>query len=150
MDLNLRPERSFTGVSGPSGPESAKKVSKRVFVGVCKKSPKIPETEKKNPKIGFWGAFLTRVFCVLALSGPETPDLNRKEHGYQRPWSRYAGGYSRSQEFRPIFPLFFCFLAAPGLGCTHKGCTTTHASGKGCREGFPEWFLKGGLLWVVQ
>ena len=36
----LRPELPFTGVSGPSGPEIAENISKKVFWGVCRKVPK--------------------------------------------------------------------------------------------------------------
>ena len=43
----LRPEPPFTGVSGPSGPEIAKKVSKRVFWGVWRK---VSKNTRKSPK----------------------------------------------------------------------------------------------------
>ena len=40
---DLRPEPPFTGVSGPSGPEIAKKSQKGSFWGSGEKSQKIPE-----------------------------------------------------------------------------------------------------------
>ena len=39
--------------------QNRKKVSKRVFWGSAKKSPKIPEKVKKYPKLDFFGYFLT-------------------------------------------------------------------------------------------
>ena len=89
--LVLRPERPFTGVSGPSGPKIAKKSQKECFWGSAKKSPKIPEKVKKYPKLDFWGYFLTfsgifgdffadpqkhsfwDFFAILGPEGPETP-----------------------------------------------------------------------------
>ena len=85
----LRPEPPFTGVSGPSGPEIAKKISKRVFWGAAeKKVPKntrqSPKNTPKSPKIGilgfvrvFFGTFLQTPQKTLfetvffAISGPE-------------------------------------------------------------------------------
>ena len=57
--LRLRPERPFTGVSGPSGPRIAKKSQKESFWGSAKKSPKIPEKVKKYTKLDFLVYFLT-------------------------------------------------------------------------------------------
>ena len=54
----LRPEPPFTGVSGPSGPEIAKKSQKRSFGGSAEKSQKIPEKVKKYDFRTF-GYFLT-------------------------------------------------------------------------------------------
>ena len=51
--LKLRPERPFTGVSGPSRPEIAKKSQKESFRGSANKSLKIPEKVKKYPKLDF-------------------------------------------------------------------------------------------------
>ena len=59
LQLRLRPERPFTGVSGPSGPKIAKKSQKESFGGPQKKSPKIPEQVKKYPNFDFFGYFLT-------------------------------------------------------------------------------------------
>ena len=81
------PERPFTGVSGPSGPKIAKKVSKRVFWGSAEKSPKIPEKVKKYPKKSNFGSFdffgcfrgplcrppkrlFLRLFCDFGPGGP--------------------------------------------------------------------------------
>ena len=57
----LRPERSFTGVSGPSGPKIAKQSQKESFWGSAKKSPKIPEKVKNNPQ--------SPIFCIFSFSG---------------------------------------------------------------------------------
>ena len=74
---SLRPEPPFTGVSGPSGPEIAKKISKRVFLGVWRKvskntRKKSENTEKKKtqkgPKIGIFRLF--RVFFETFLQTP--------------------------------------------------------------------------------
>ena len=46
----LQPEPPFTGVSGPSGPEIAKKSQKGSFWGSGQKSRKIPEKSLKIPK----------------------------------------------------------------------------------------------------
>ena len=72
--LFLRSERPFTGVSGPSGAKIAKKVSKRVFLGVCKKSPpKYPKKSKmtsKSPILAY--SWLFRVFSGAFLESPKT------------------------------------------------------------------------------
>ena len=52
--LSLRPEPPFTGVSGPSGPKIAKKVSKSVSLGVCQGGPEnTPKKSKKGQKVPF-------------------------------------------------------------------------------------------------
>ena len=60
INLGLRLERPFTGVSGPFGPEIPKKSRKESFWGSAKKSPKIPEKVEKYPKNTKFGLF--RVF----------------------------------------------------------------------------------------
>ena len=73
--LDLLSERPFTGDFGPSGPECAKKISKRVFLGVRKKkSPKIPENRKcqKIPRKSNF-AFFLRFFRVFSLIFLQTP-----------------------------------------------------------------------------
>ena len=57
--VRLRPERPFTGVSGPSGPEIPKKSQKESFWGSARKSPKIPEKVEKYPKKSNFGYFST-------------------------------------------------------------------------------------------
>ena len=83
----LRPERPFTGVSGPCGPKIAKKSPKESFWGSAKKSPRIPEKVKKYPKNPIWGVFyffgyfqgpfcrpperlFWRLFCDFGPGGP--------------------------------------------------------------------------------
>ena len=66
-DKTLRPELPFTGVSGPSGPEIAKKVSKRVFLGVWRKVSKNTRKSLKIPIFRpFWVFF--RYFRLLRVS----------------------------------------------------------------------------------
>ena len=71
---------------GPPGPKSQKKVSKRVCLGVCKKSPKIPEKVKKYPNLN--GDFFAdppkktlfeTFFAILGPEGPETPVNGRSD-----------------------------------------------------------------------
>ena len=96
----LRPERPFTGVSGPSGPEIAKKCQKESFRGSAKKSPKAPEKVKKCPKLDFSGHFLPFLgifgdflqtpektlfdtfFAISGPEGPETPVNGRSGHKF--------------------------------------------------------------------
>ena len=79
-DTALRPEPPFTGVSGPSGPEIAKKSQKGSFWGSGEKSQKIPEkvqkyqkNTQKGPKIGIFRLF--RVFLETFLQIPKRPFL---------------------------------------------------------------------------
>ena len=64
--LGLPSERPFTGVSGPSGPEIAKKSQKESFQGSAKKSAKIPEKVKKCPKLPTTHAKMGRTAQVFA------------------------------------------------------------------------------------
>ena len=111
--VELRPEPPFTGpgVSRPSGPEIAKKVSKGSFWGSGEKSQNIPEkvskyrkNTQKGPKIGifrlfrvFFETFLQTpqktlfetFFAISGLEGPETPvnggsGRNRRTQGVQQ------------------------------------------------------------------
>ena len=68
----LRPEPPFIGVSGPSGPEIAKKSQKGLFGGLeksLKKYPKnskntenIPKKVRKSVFLDFFAYFLRRFF----------------------------------------------------------------------------------------
>ena len=69
--LSLRPERPFTGVSGPSGPGIPKKSQKECFWGSAKKSPKIPEKVERYPKCPILGIF--RLFQVFSGTFLQTP-----------------------------------------------------------------------------
>ena len=63
--LGLRPERPFTGVSGPSGPEIPKK-SQKEFLGCLQKSPRrYPKKSKNTQNWTFSGIF--RLFRVPQL-----------------------------------------------------------------------------------
>ena len=91
--VGLRPERPFAGVSGPSGPEIPKKVSKRVFWGVCKEVPENTRKSRKIPdKVQIWVFFryfstflvFSGTFCrpprkicsrLFGISGPEGPEI---------------------------------------------------------------------------
>ena len=63
FELGLRSEPPFTGVTGPSGPEIAKSVSKRVFFGVWRK---VSKNTRKSPKIPIFGPFWV-FFGILRL-----------------------------------------------------------------------------------
>ena len=68
----LRPEPPFTGVSGPSGPEIAKKSQKRSFWGSAEKSQKIPGQSKNTDFRTFLGIFrFFRVFSGTFLRTPK-------------------------------------------------------------------------------
>ena len=88
----LRPEQPFTGVSRPSGFKMAKNVSKRAFLGVCKRVPEnYPKKSKNHPKLDFLAYFFSfsgifrdffcrppkrlflRFFAILGVEGLETP-----------------------------------------------------------------------------
>ena len=61
--MNLGPERPFTGVSGPSGPEIPKKSRKESFWGGSAKSPrKYPKKPKNTGKSLISGIF-RRLLC---------------------------------------------------------------------------------------
>ena len=87
----MRPERPFTGVSGPSGSEIAKSLNKSLPVGL-QKSPRKYLKSQKIPQIGLLGVFsdlfgcflglfcrpppkrlLFRLFAISGPEGPETP-----------------------------------------------------------------------------
>ena len=87
--LSLRPEPPFTGVSGPSGPEIAKKSQKRCFGGLQRSPPKNTQKSPKTPKKVrimyffrlfrvFFGDFsadpppkeFLRLFCDFGSGGP--------------------------------------------------------------------------------
>ena len=88
-DLVLRPERPFTGVSGPSGPKYQKKISNWVFWGVRKKVPENTRKSPKIPKMRLWGVFFDSFgyfrglllnpqshsfWDFLGISGPKGPE----------------------------------------------------------------------------
>ena len=58
LEFDLRRERPLTGVSGPSGPEIAKKSQKEFFWRVCKKVPENSRKSQKIPKMGLLGEFV--------------------------------------------------------------------------------------------
>ena len=86
--LSLRPERPFTGVSGPSWPKIAKKSQKESFWGSAKKVPENTPKSQKIPKIGLFSVFFDffgyfrglfcrtpkrlflRLFCDFGPGGP--------------------------------------------------------------------------------
>ena len=59
MQSFARPNRPFTGISGP---KIVKKLPKRVFLGLCKKSPRnYPKMSKNSPK-----SPISSIFCTLS------------------------------------------------------------------------------------
>ena len=90
LSFNLRPEPPFTGVSGPSGPQTAKSLKKGLFGGLEKSLKKYPKKSKNTEKIpkkirksvflDFFGYFLRlfsrpkrpflRLFCGFGPGGP--------------------------------------------------------------------------------
>ena len=55
----LRPERPFTGVSGPSGPEIPKESQKESFGGSAKTVPENTRKGRKYPKKSSFGCFFS-------------------------------------------------------------------------------------------
>ena len=130
-NFGLRPERPFTGVSGPSGPEIPKKSQKEFFWGSAKKSPKIPEKVEKYPKLDFFGYFSTfsgifgdlfadpqknsfwDFFGISGPEGPETPVNGRSGrkfwHFLTNFWPEKEKITSRDGCFLPMNVLFRLF-----------------------------------------